>query len=408
MDTNNSEMRHLVLSVQETIRDYDQQIKKNPKSSQLFSKRSYALMRLADAYIKMEGEEELAEKTMLKALDDCEELLKLDPQNYDAYVNSGLLKEKLSNIKSDDEDLEGARLLLKEAIRSHTKAINIEKHTASIYCIRGNVRQSLAHMERKQGKFTSAEKLSLDGIVDYNHAIKLGYSSAYASRAAAKVLLALSKKNHDKKHDQAISLLREAINDYNNAIDNHVDKPKLFYLRAEAKGILAEVTHKIDRASNCSNLVDSAIADYKHELKQDPQFFYAFLGIASSKYICADSEFYRKNYDQALAFIKEGKAAATQAVKLHSTCVSAYYERAYLSFLEAAIAEKREDTAKARALLKATVKDWHKIIKFEPDNDNFKQRLESAEEALEGLSGKGISGSVSLDELQSEGTKMKH
>lgn len=371
--------------IQDGIKKHNEQIRLNPKSEKAYTQRTYAFMRLADVYISS-ANQKMADESLKFALDDCHQLLQLSGDDFNIHVNIGLIKEKMSNIKLDNDDIDAACALLKEAIENHSKAIQLEKEMASLYYVRGNVKQSLAYLQRKLGKPKVAENLTGSGIDDYDIAIKLEDINAYASRAAARVLLALYRKKNDSAYD-AVSLLEQAIADYDKAIDYEVNKPKLFYLRAEARAMLAELHHKNSRVTDLNALIDEAIADYKQELEDDPQFFFAFIGIASVLYLKADMEFCCDNLTEAKNIIKEAGKACEKAIGISPRSVSAYYENAYLNFLGAAIAEREQDIATACKLLKATIENWDEAIKLDPESDNLKERRNSAQAALNDLLG---------------------
>ena len=407
MDNNNDEIGHQVLNIKKTIEGYDREIKDYPQNYNLYSKRSYAHMRLADAY-KGLGEIDNTEASLHEALADCVALLQIKPDHYDAHINSGLVKEKLSNIKTKSGDIKSGCKLLKEAIQSHNKAIGIESDIASLYCIRGNVKQSLAYLLRKLDKYTEAEQLFYQGVKDYDQAIKLGDHNAYASRGAAKVLMAMQLK-YQSRLKEAQPLIRQAIDDYTVTISYDLDKPKLFYLRAEAKGILADISHYLDRKKDCGNIINDAISDYEKDLEDDPNFVQSFLGIAVLKYIIADREFGCGNYESALKAIKEGKAICNKALALDDEYPCLYYERAYFYFIEAALAEKQGDTSKAFKLLKKSIEDWEKLIDIEPDNVSYKQRLQDVNSALKEISKSGSDSlSAAVERINSDKPFIRH
>lgn len=369
--------------IQQGIKKHNEQLRLNPKSEKAYTQRTYAFMRLADVYISADNKK-LANESLIFALDDCQQLLKLNGSDYNIHVNIGLIKEKLSNIQLDDDNIEKASALLQEAVDNHTKAIQMDQHMGSLYYIRGNVKQSLAYLQRKLGKAQTAEKLTISGIDDYDIAISLHDINSYASRAAARVLLALYKKRSDNECD-TLSLLEDSVVDYDKAIDYAVDKPKLLYLRAEAKAMLAELHHKANRMTQLKSMITEAIVDYKKELEDDPEFYFAHIGIASVLYLKGDVEFFRDNLSGAKNTVKEAEAACQKALELAPRSVSAYYENAYINFLGAAIAEREQDTATACKLLKQTIDNWDKAIKIDSKNPNLKERRDSAQTALNDL-----------------------
>ncbi|MCH9665638.1 MAG: hypothetical protein K0U41_07290 [Gammaproteobacteria bacterium] len=400
--TKKHDLKLIVQPIKDDIQECTEQVRLNPKSERAYTRRSYAYMRLADVYVRFD-DRELADENLLLALDDCDKLLELSTGDSSVHINHGLIKEKMANVKVDNGDVEGATFLLKEAIQSHTKAIELEGEVASTYYIRGNVRQSLAYLERKLSNVKSAEELTESGIDDYNIAVKLKDRNAYASRAAARILLALHRRRNNSTHD-ATDLIEKAISDYDQAINYEVDKPKLFYLRAEARAMLAELRHKDSRLNDLSGLIKLAIADYTQELEDDPQFFYAFVGIASVMYLSADAEFCRGNFTDAKDIIKDAEVACKNALKLAPRSVSALYESAYLTFLGAAIAEKEQDMPRACKLLKATISSWDKAIKLDPNSHNLKDRRHSAQAALDELQ-EEIGQSKALNASTSQGDK---
>ena len=136
----------------------------------------------------------------------CSEIIKINPDNVDAYNNRGIAKAYLDDHKG--------------AIKDYNKAIELDANDAGIYNNRGNARDKL-------GNHNGA-------IEDYDKAIELNpdYVDTYYNRGVAKGKLG-NYKGAIKDFDKAIELnpndastyynrgfAKDNLNDYKGAIDD--------------------------------------------------------------------------------------------------------------------------------------------------------------------------------------------
>ena len=367
----------------ENITKLTKELEDSPDSVKLLSRRAYLLLRLVDLQMRMEKHKE-AEATVFKALKDFEKLAQMKAEPFDTNINIGLLKEKLANIKFDTEKPEQGCDLLRECIKYHDKAVALKQSDPSAYLIRGNVKQSLAYNERNRNRIAVAAKLSAAGIADYDKAIELGENSAYASRAAARVLVAMSPVKGEEL-TQRIAELKKAVDDYDTAIIEEVDKPKLFYLRGEAKAMLSELYEKQGNMLESTLLAQGAMKDYEHELSDDPRFLHALSSLVKSSYRYARSQLSQKNFAKATSVTHMALKRAEEALNVSPNDESTYYDLARLHFLAATLAERKGNLEDACKHLESSVDNWDILLEYCSDDEEFQsERQETAEILAEG------------------------
>jgi len=269
-------------------------------------------VKLANEHIK-KGLDLYFKKEYEKAIEENNKAIDLIPDDINAYVNRGTIKQaiklyddalkdydKAISLVADDSDIYFNRgilnfklLLFDKAIADFNRAIELQPSDADAYCYRGNVKNDC--------------KLYEEAIKDYDKAIEIkpDHAEAFNNRGIAKASLNLfadAMEDHDKaikiQSDnsdfysnrgtvkESLQLHEDAIKDYDKAIEIQFDNAKAFYNRGNAKESL--------------ELYEEAIMDYDRAIELKPDYSKAFnnRGLAKKKlkrYINAIED-----YDKAL------------------------------------------------------------------------------------------------------------
>ena len=175
----------------------------------------------------------------------CSEIIKINPDNANAYNNRGIAKAYLDDHKG--------------AIKDYNKAIELDANDASIYNNRGNARDILGDHK--------------DALEDFDKAIELNPNDAgaYNNRGVAKGKIG----NH-----------KGAIEDYDKVIELNPDDANAYYNRGVAKGNLSD--HK------------DAIEDYDKAIELNPNDADAYNNRGVARRDLGDHKGAIEDYDKAL------------------------------------------------------------------------------------------------------------
>ena len=227
-----------------------------------------------------------------EALEDYNEVIRINPQDGEAYNNRGTTKDMLGRHE--------------EALEDYNEAIRINSQFAEAYYNRGTTKDVLGRHE--------------EAIVDYDQAIRINpqYAQAYYNRGNTKDTL--------DRHEEAIA-------DFNEAIRINSQYAQAYCNRGTVK--LAQGQH------------DDAIADYDQAIRINSQFTQAYYnrGIAKSMLrrfedaITDFNEAIRINPQDAKVYTNRGNATAAlgryhdaiadydQVIRINPQDAVAYYNR---------------------------------------------------------------------------------
>jgi tetratricopeptide (TPR) repeat protein len=257
------------------------------------------------------GERYHNKKKYCKALNCCNEAIKLDPEFGIGYHNRGVLHHSLKEYGKALDDFTKAIELnpkdeiafygrgntyaeirkIDKAISDYTKAININPENALIYKTRANTYYDQQKYEQAISDYKKAIKLDPGdagvynnrgnaydeikefdkAISDYEKAIELNpeYTDAYTNRGNSYM--------HKKEYYKAIA-------DHNKAIELNSENAKAYYNRGIVYNKLKEY--------------DNAIADYSKAIETNPHYLEAY-GNRGNSYVK------KGEYDKAIADYSE-------------------------------------------------------------------------------------------------------
>ena len=184
-----------------------------------------------------------------KAIDDCNQALRLNPKYYNAYVNRGLALVGQGKVQ--------------EAIEDYNRAIQLDPNNLWAYDRRGE-----AHAD--QGDYQGA-------IADYTEIIRLDDKNVVA--------YALRGMNYQRLGDT-----QEAIKDFNQAIQLDPNNAVALAVRGLSYHLQGDYI--------------GSLAAYEASVTKDPKFYLAIANIGLVKYELGDMEAAMTQFEKALAIDK--------------------------------------------------------------------------------------------------------
>ncbi len=231
-----------------------------------------------------------------KAIEDYDEIIRINPESADAYNNRGAAK--------------GALCRHQEAIADFDEAVRINPQYANAHENRGNAKSALGQYHDAIADYDQAIRISSqfieayydrgnaksalgqyhDAIADYDQAIRINPQSAdvYNNRGIAKSALG---QYHDAiaDYDQAIRINPQSADAYNNRgiakrnrgrhLDAIADYDQVIRINPQ----FADAYYNRGIAKDALGWHDKAIADYDQAIGINPQFADAYNGRGNAK-----------------------------------------------------------------------------------------------------------------------------
>ena len=226
------------------------------------------------------------------ALQDYDEVIRLNPVRTDAYVSRGDTKSALNDNKG--------------AVADYNEAIRINPAFADAYIGRGNVKFNLGDHK--------------GAITDYDEAIRINpaLANAYVGRGNAKYKLG--------KKEEALTDYNEAIRINPSFANAYVGRGNVKFDQSDQKGAIADYDEAIrlspdyattyfNRANAKFNLQDNkgAIADYGEAIRLNPDYANAYIGRANTKSALGEKQGAIIDYqDAARLYQKKGDMESYQ------------------------------------------------------------------------------------------------
>lgn len=257
--------RSQVMSLEEAMSFYDEEVRKHPDSAKL---------RLKRAQCQMEANNTSA------ALEDLNEGIRIDPKNAAIYLTRGVLKAaageyreamdeftRTIEIEPGYPDAYYYRGLIQEAlgdsdlaIKDFDTAISLKPKSADAYCRRGESKQSVGNVSGAMNDFSKA--IQIDPMHDY----------AYFKRGNMKL---------------RFGNMKGAIKDLDNAIAINPFNPQFFFYRGNAHTAIGNF--------------EDAVADFDESIRIDPRQASVFINRGNMKSKLGNEEGAIEDYDFAIA-----------------------------------------------------------------------------------------------------------
>ncbi|MEK7485274.1 MAG: tetratricopeptide repeat protein, partial [Planctomycetota bacterium] len=196
------------------------------------------------------------------AIADFSEVIRLDPQNYTAYINRG-------NVKQAKEDYSGA-------IADYNVSIQINPKDADAYANRGTAKYAQKDWAGALADHTSAIQLNPQDFSAYTNRGNIKKDGQDYEGALADYSSAISINPQDTETylnrgevQQIQGNLVKAIQDYDKAIQLNPQFAIAYNSRGNARLIQGEF--------------DKAIQDYTEAIRLNPQFATAYINLATAK-----------------------------------------------------------------------------------------------------------------------------
>ncbi|MCY4570478.1 MAG: tetratricopeptide repeat protein [Candidatus Poribacteria bacterium] len=244
----------------EAIVAFDKVIKLNPEQADAYYNRGLSKFRLGD----LEAEKGNTEKTRRlyeSGIEDSTQAIKFIPEDVFAYHNRAGGKFRLAQLEAD---IAKTQQYYQDAIDDWTRVIKLNPELADPYNNLGIAKVRLGETNADQGDISAAQKLYVSAIEDCTHSIQLNPENPdpYINRGYAQFRLGKTKSDHGDIADGEV-LYTATVRDCTQAIQLNPENAAAYGNLGVAKAALGNA--------------EGAIEDFNTAIRLDPEnaeYFY--------------------------------------------------------------------------------------------------------------------------------------